>query len=443
MLDSEQDEGEQEDVDDEGNIETKVQQGTGMISSVFPQAAINENIVSQQDEDEEEEENHKKERMKKMNKAAAAAAAAPGKILKGDTRGRKSPSSSPASRRTTPQKINLVAEGHAIVLPQVQPHVVDGFTAESLSGRTTTEVENLMTTPGEGFQSSSKKSKKKSSKAAGNSSDDELTSRAIRACLAAEAVMAALREECVLLHHAAAAAATVSEDYKNPVTEGGGNGTEAAAGFFRMKKGHSVGKLSGSAAAPPPNGQLSLQLQLAACENLSLAATAAFRELITSRLGFNMPAAHPSQFASTLHEEGLTKIPQMKHRRKPSKKPNLLKPPQLNLLHQPSYCASCSPSNSKGRHHQSPGQPQGLRAGQTQYMEKQYMNRGKFSMSIDGGKFSKPFEEPSCGGPCVPGPFSCSHPPMTVMSMQQQQHSCYSGMLLEQVNPSSTTTRGA
>jgi hypothetical protein len=29
------------------------------------------------------------------------------------------------------------------------------------------------------------------------------------------------------------------------------------------------------------------------------------------------------------------------------------------------------------------------------------------------------------------------------MSMQQQQHSCYSGMLLEQVNPSSTTTRGA
>jgi hypothetical protein len=415
MLDSEQDEEEQEDVDDEGNIETKVQQGTGMISSVFPQAAINENIVSQ--EEEEEEENHKTKLMKKMNKAAAATA--PGKILKGDTRGRKSPSSSPASRRATPQKINLVAEGHAIVLPQVQPHVVDVFTAESLSGRTATQVENLMTTPGEGFQSSSKKSKKKSSKAAGNSSDDELTSRAIRACLAAEAVMAALREECVLLHHAAAAGATVSEEYKNPMTEGGGTGTQAAAGFFRMKKGHSVGKLSGSAAAPPPNGQLSLQLQLAACENLSLAATAAFRELITSRFGFNMPAAHSSQYASTLHEEGLTKNPQMKHQRKPIKKPNLLKPPQLNLLHQPSYCASCSPSNSKGRHRQSPGQPQ------------------------NGTKFSKPFEEPSGGGPCVPGPFSCSHPPVTVMSMQQQQHSCYSGMLLEQVNPSSTTTRGA
>jgi hypothetical protein len=437
MLDSEQDEEEQEEVDDEGNIETKVQQGTGMISSVFPQAAINENIVSQQDEKEEEEENHKKKLMKKMNKAAAAAAA-PGKILKGDTRGRKSPSSSPASRRTTPQKINLVAEGHAIVLPQVQPHVVDGFTAESLSGRTATQVENLMTSPGEGFQSSSQKSKKKSSKAAGNSSDDELTSRAIRACLAAEAVMAALREECVLLHHAGAAAARVSEEYKNPMTEDGGTGTQAVAGLFRMKKGHSVGKLSGSAAAPPPNGQLSLQLQLAACENLSLAATAAFRELITSRLGFNMPAAHPGQYASTLHEEGLSKIPQMKHQRKPIKKPNLLKPPQLNLHHQPSYCASCSPSNSKGRHHQSPGQPQGLRAGQ-----RQYMNRGKFSMSIDGGKSSKPFEEPSCGGPCVPGPFSCSHPPTTVMSMHQQQHSCYSGMLLEQVNPSSTTTRGA
>lgn len=176
--------------------------------------------------------------------------------------------------------------------------------------------------------------------------DDDLTNRAIRACLAAEAVMAALRDECSYLQPS--------------VTEGNpqGNGGHARRDC----------KCSGKGATC--NGTLSLQLQLAACENLSLAATAAFRELVAARLG--VPMAAPLRGSSP------------RKQRKKSKKSNKTEKPTVA-------------QNSK--------------SGQITVKEMKMAPR-RFSARPNDETDSKGNVSKGQEQLLSQGPFSCSHPPV-------------------------------
>lgn len=176
--------------------------------------------------------------------------------------------------------------------------------------------------------------------------DDDLTTRAIRACLAAEAVMAALRDECSYLQP------SVTED--NPQ----GNGGHARRDC----------KCSGKGATC--NGTLSLQLQLAACENLSLAATAAFRELVAARLG--VPMAAPLRGSSP------------RKQRKKSKKSNKTEKPTVA-------------QNSK--------------SGQITDKEMKVASR-RFSARPNDETDSKGNMSKGQEQLLSQGPFSCSHPPV-------------------------------
>lgn len=176
--------------------------------------------------------------------------------------------------------------------------------------------------------------------------DDDLTTRAVRACLAAEAVMAALRDECSYLQPG------VTDD--DPQGKGG----------------HARRDCKCSGKGSTCNGTLSLQLQLAACENLSLAATAAFRELVAARLGVPMAAALRGSSP--------------RKQRKKSKK--------INKTEKPTVA-----QNSK--------------SGQTTVKETKVARR-RFSARPNDKTDSKGNVSKGQEQLLSQGPFSCSHPPL-------------------------------
>lgn len=156
-----------------------------------------------------------------------------------------------ASPKNTSHDSNFIAEGNKISLSVKEDLKPNEYT---LGGRIQNVVDNSQSVI-EGQKNDNEDARD----GINDVDDDNITTRAIRACLAAEAVLAALREECNFLP-----TRTPEDTSKSSHARRGckcpGNGTTC-------------------------NAAISLQLQLAACENLSFAATAAFRELVATRLG--------------------------------------------------------------------------------------------------------------------------------------------------------------
>ena len=186
----------------------------------------------------------------------------------------------PSTPKKTSQDSSFIAEGQQIVLNPQEDAKSNGYT---LGGR----IQNMVDNPTSKIEN--KKNKKESpiddveDGILDEVDDENLTNRAIRACLAAEATIAALREECVFLP-------IKSSDDKYKIGH-------AKRGCNCPGKGASC------------NAAISLQLQLAACENLSLAATAAFRELVAARLGVSMPTMPTSRSVSPKKQRKKPKKP--------------------------------------------------------------------------------------------------------------------------------------
>lgn len=196
---------------------------------------------------------------------------------KGVNKGEKLKLDRPSTPNKIPQHSSFIAKGQQIVL---NPQKSKEYT---LSGK----IQNMVDNPTLGIES--QKNKKESIIEDGTIGildevdNENLTNRAIRTCLAAEAVVAALREECNLL--------------------------PARSTEEKFKIGHARRGCNCPGKGATCNAAISLQLQLTACENLSLAATAAVRELVAARLGVPMPTPSASSSISP------------KKQRKKSKKP--------------------------------------------------------------------------------------------------------------------------
>ena len=194
----------------------------------------------------------------------------------------------PSTPKKTSQDSNFIAQGQQMVL---NPQKIAKPNEYTLGGGIQDMVDDLGT--------SNTKKKKETQiedipiETLDKVDDENLTNRAIRACLAAEATIVALREECNLLPTRA-----IDEKPKNG---------HARRGCNCLGKGATC------------NAAVSLQLQLAACENLSLAATAAFRELVAARLGVTMPTPSASRSDSP-----------KKQRKKPKKPKNETPSAQVN-----------------------------------------------------------------------------------------------------------------
>jgi hypothetical protein len=175
----------------------------------------------------------------------------------------------PSTPKNIVQHSSFIAKGQQIVLnPQenTKPNeYIIGGKIQNMVDNLTSEIVNKKSEKGYGLEDTS-------IEILDEVDDENLTSRAIRACIVAEATIAALKEECKLLP---------------PKLHDG-----------KFKSGHAKHDCKCPGKGATCNATMSLQLQLAACENLSLAATAAFRELVAARLGVAMPTPLASNSSS-------------------------------------------------------------------------------------------------------------------------------------------------
>ena len=270
----------------------------------------------------------------------------------------------PPNRTST--HLSLVAEGHTIVPSTAQGNIspFGGEEAYTLRGR----IQDMVGSYPAGGETEEPEL---------SDVDDELTSRAIRACLAAEAVMAALREECNFLQPNVSGDKSISKQ---------GHGRRGC-------------KCCGKGATC--NATLSLQLQLAACENLSLAATAAFRELVAARLGVPMPA--PSRDNSPRKQRKKKKKPKKEKKSPPPEPP----PPALRLS------------------------MMSVKRGRT--LGKSGTDKNREGSAVEEKPPQRPFScsDPpilvATGAPPEPLPSSCDHPRLKV-APPPPSHSCLAGI---------------
>lgn len=185
-----------------------------------------------------------------------------------------------STSKKTFQHSSFIAGGQQIVLNLQEDAKPNEYT---LDGR----IQNMVDNPTSKIES--KKNKKGSAiedievGILDEVDDENLTDRAIRACFAAEATIAAVREECNLLP------------------------TRPPDGKFRIAHAKHLCNCPGKGATY--NVAVSLQLQLVACENLSLVATAAFRELVAARLRVSMPTPSASRSVSPKKQRKKPKKP--------------------------------------------------------------------------------------------------------------------------------------